>query len=221
MLKAKDPSALRALEGFGEDLGLLGASVVNLFNPEIIVIGGGLSLLWDHFVGPARRTLKTRAMPSLSKGVELLKAELGDDAGILGAAKLALHSAGLMGNGGKSQEEALDKRPWGVGEVLAKGPRYKVKRLCVLPKSRLSYQRHFFRDEVWAIVSAQKAFVTIEGERRPLRSGDSLMISKGQLHRLENASEDAELVLIETQIGERLLESDIERIEDDYGRAGG
>jgi len=103
--------------------------------------------------------------------------------------------------------------------VLSVGQGYKVKRLRVSPQSRLSYQRHFHRDEVWAVVSARSAFITIDGERWPLKAGDSIAIQKGQLHRLENASEDAELVLIETQIGAKLCESDIERIEDDYGRA--
>ena len=212
MARSGDKGALEVLEGFGKDLGVLCASLANLYNPEAIVVGGGLANLWEGFSKAAVREIKRRALPNLIQGMSLLKARLGDDAGVIGAASLAFCGKAPKG-------ESIDRRPWGSGDVLSVGQGYKVKRLRVSPQSRLSYQRHFHRDEVWAIVSARSAFVTIDGERRPLKAGDSIAIQKGHLHRLENASDDAELVLIETQIGANLCESDIERIEDDYGRA--
>ena len=212
MAKEGNKDAQEALEGFGKDLGLLCSSLANLYNPEAIVVGGGLADLWDGFHQAAIQESRRRAMPNLIQGMRFLKATLKDDAGVLGAASLALCSIALKG-------APIDRRPWGSGQVLSEGQGYKVKILKVSPNSRLSYQRHFRRDEMWAVVSAKAAFVTLEGERRRLEAGDSITIKKGQLHRLENASQDSELVLVETQIGEKLFESDIERVEDDYGRA--
>jgi mannose-1-phosphate guanylyltransferase/mannose-6-phosphate isomerase len=109
-----------------------------------------------------------------------------------------------------------DERPWGVWEIIASGPRYAVKRIVVRPGQRLSLQRHAFRAEHWVVVGGT-ARVTRGAETLEVLSGESVMIGRGEVHRIENRGLD-ELVFIEVQHGEYLAEDDIERIEDDYGR---
>ena len=108
------------------------------------------------------------------------------------------------------------QRPWGSYTVLNEGPGYKVKRIEILPKKRLSLQRHTYRAEHWVVVSGT-AKVTIDTAERSLDKNESTYIPIGAVHRLENPGTDT-LVIIEVQSGERVLESDIERLEDDYQR---
>ncbi len=91
-----------------------------------------------------------------------------------------------------------------------------MRRVTVDPGQRLSYQRHRFREERWIFVEGN-GLVILEGKRMPVERGDYVSIPKGALHRVENTGKSP-LVFIEVQIGERLDEEDIERIEDDYGR---
>jgi glucokinase len=68
------------------------AGVVNLLGPDIVVLGGGLvEAMTDLFVVEVGDTAKNRVLPSLAKSFEVLPAELGDDAGVLGAAAWAQH----------------------------------------------------------------------------------------------------------------------------------
>ena len=95
---------------------------------------------------------------------------------------------------------------------------HKVKRIVVSPGKRLSYQRHAGRSEHWFIVRGQ-AEVTLDGERVDRSAGDSIDIPRGAAHRVENVGPD-DLVFIEVQHGDYFGEDDIERLEDDFGRAG-
>ncbi len=106
--------------------------------------------------------------------------------------------------------------PWGKWLVLQDEDDFKVKRIEVLPGHRLSYQKHFKREEHWQIVRG-KGKVTIDGKDYYLNAGDCISIPKEALHRIENIDEK-ELVFIEVQRGEYFGEDDIVRIEDDYGR---
>jgi glucokinase len=63
--------------------------LVNLLNPEIIVIAGGLSNGWDLFQKHMQQQVLERAFPIPAGRVRIVKAECGDNAGLLGAAKLA------------------------------------------------------------------------------------------------------------------------------------
>jgi glucokinase len=67
-------------------LGIGLANLVNIFNPEIIVIGGGLSKMGDMLLKPARRVLKERAFQLPAQTVRIVRARLGSNAGIIGAA---------------------------------------------------------------------------------------------------------------------------------------
>lgn len=108
-------------------------------------------------------------------------------------------------------------RPWGSWEVVAGGDDYVVKRIVISPGSRLSLQRHKHREEHWVVVSGE-GLVTRDGERILVGPGVSAHLPLGCVHRVENAG-GHDLVFIEVQRGKPLDEDDIERLEDDYGRA--
>lgn len=116
-----------------------------------------------------------------------------------------------------SEPRETDTRPWGTFTVLDEDNGYKVKRIVVLPKGRLSYQRHASRSEHWTIVRGQ-ARVTLDGGEISLSVGESVDIPTGTAHRVENPGSD-NLVFIEVQRGEYLGEDDIVRLDDDYGRS--
>ena len=113
-----------------------------------------------------------------------------------------------------------DERPWGRYTVLDESGAHKVKRIDVRPGSRLSYQRHQRRAEHWFVVEG-RAVVTLDGATHELVAGDAIDIPRGGAHRIANPSADTPLVFIEVQHGEYFGEDDIERLEDDFGRAGG
>jgi glucokinase len=77
----------------GEYLGAGLASLINLFNPEVIIIGGGVANAWDLFNEPMHRTFLQRTFPVPARRVKVTRAECGDDAGLLGAARLAFVNA--------------------------------------------------------------------------------------------------------------------------------
>ncbi len=66
------------------------SNLLNILDPEIIVMGGGVSLAGDFLLDKLRERLKKYALPSALEGLEIVEAELGNDAGILGAAHLAM-----------------------------------------------------------------------------------------------------------------------------------
>jgi len=111
-----------------------------------------------------------------------------------------------------------NERPWGAWTVLEAGDGYKVKRLEVLPGKRLSLQKHFCRSEHWVVVQGT-ARVTNGDRVFLLETNQSTFIPLGAVHRLENP-DSALLVLIEVQSGNDLRETDIVRLEDDFGRCG-
>jgi len=108
-------------------------------------------------------------------------------------------------------------KPWGYYVILADMPDHKVKRIHVCPGQRLSLQRHKYRSEHWHIVSGE-ALATLNGNEVILKPGDSIDIPQRSIHRIENIGDD-EVYFIEIQSGEYFGEDDIERLEDDFGRA--
>lgn len=85
-----DELALKVFEKVGFYLGIGIASLINVLNPEAIVIGGGGSNAWQAFINYVKEQVQKRAYEAPSKRCRILKSTLGDDAGILGAAKLAI-----------------------------------------------------------------------------------------------------------------------------------
>ena len=84
-----DKTAKAVFESVGRHLGITLAGLVNTFNPEIIVIGGGAAAAWDAFIGPLRDEISRRAFKEPVERARIVKTQLGDDAGILGAARSA------------------------------------------------------------------------------------------------------------------------------------
>ena len=117
------------------------------------------------------------------------------------------------------EEHLLHKtveRPWGSYTVLEKGNGYKIKRVVLKPRARLSLQLHRRRTEHWVVV-AGIARVTKENETYMVHTNESTYIPMNTKHRLENLGEEP-LRVIEVQNGDYLEEDDIERFQDDYGR---
>jgi mannose-1-phosphate guanylyltransferase len=108
-------------------------------------------------------------------------------------------------------------RPWGTYTVLEQGTNFKIKRIEVRPRRKLSLQMHHHRSEHWIVVSGI-AKVTNGDEEMFVRANESTYIPAGCSHRLENPGM-LDLVMIEVQSGEYLGEDDIVRFNDQYGRA--
>jgi mannose-6-phosphate isomerase-like protein (cupin superfamily) len=109
-----------------------------------------------------------------------------------------------------------EERPWGNFEILHEESQLKVKRITVKPGKRLSLQSHKYRSENWIIIKGQ-AVVTLEDEKIPLSTNQTVFIPRGARHRIGNECPE-EVVFIEVQTGSYLGEDDIERYEDDFNR---
>ncbi|MBU4343373.1 MAG: ROK family protein [Candidatus Omnitrophica bacterium] len=88
LAKKGNKAAKRIWEDVGTKLGIALTGVVNLLNPDIVVVGGGVSNAGELILGPARLELKKRAMKDQAEHVKLVRARLGEDAGIIGASLL-------------------------------------------------------------------------------------------------------------------------------------
>lgn len=89
MARDGDTFALEFWESYGRDLGAGLTSLIYVLTPEAIVIGGGVSASAEFFFPTALAEIERRVLPSSRIGLELLTAELGNQAGMVGAAKLA------------------------------------------------------------------------------------------------------------------------------------
>jgi glucokinase len=87
-----DELAIETFRRMGFYLGQGIASLVNIFNPEVIVIAGGVAAGWELFYQSMREQIDTRAFPVPARRVKISQAERGDDAGLLGAARIAFLS---------------------------------------------------------------------------------------------------------------------------------
>lgn len=88
MAKRGNKKALRLWSQVGRHLGVALTGVVNFLNPEVIVIGGGVANAGKILFAQVKETISSRAMPVQARGVKVLKAKLGNRAGLLGAAIL-------------------------------------------------------------------------------------------------------------------------------------
>lgn len=91
---AGDELALEVFRRMGVYLGIGLANLINILNPEMIVIGGGVVNAWELFERDMNHQVAERAFPLPAAEVKIVPAECGDDAGLLGAARLAFCSAG-------------------------------------------------------------------------------------------------------------------------------
>jgi glucokinase len=86
---AGDAVAIEVVALIGSRLGVALASFANIFDPDVIVIGGGVSAAGELLLEPARAEVRSRALPPMN-AVPVVCAELGADAGMIGAAAMAL-----------------------------------------------------------------------------------------------------------------------------------
>ena len=90
---AGDATAQSVLELVGRRLGVGVVNLVHIFNPEVVVLGGGAMAAGDYLLGPARAVLAERGLRPSRDVVRVLAASLGDDAGMVGAGLAALELA--------------------------------------------------------------------------------------------------------------------------------
>jgi len=107
-------------------------------------------------------------------------------------------------------------RPWGWFETINEGKNFKVKKIHVNPGAKLSYQSHQFRNEHWVVING-KATIIKDNKEITLEHNQSTYINNGVKHQLIN-NEKNNLDIIEIQVGSKLLEDDIFRFADIYGR---
>ncbi len=91
IFKAENKGDIFATEVINQACIYLGAgiaSAVNLLNPQIVVVGGGVSQGGESFIRRIEKEVKRRAFPSATKNLKVVKAKLGNDAGFIGAAML-------------------------------------------------------------------------------------------------------------------------------------
>ena len=89
LAEAGDPVAGEVIGRMARHLGAGLASIVNIFNPDVIVVGGGVIGAGELLLGPARAVVRERALPPGRDHVRVVAAEFGPEAGMLGAALLA------------------------------------------------------------------------------------------------------------------------------------
>ena len=92
-----DQAAIEVIELIGRRLGVALASFVNIFNPEVIVIGGGVIAAGELLLAPAREVVAERALPPSRDEVQIVAARFGVEAGMIGAAALAFDGLEQLG----------------------------------------------------------------------------------------------------------------------------
>lgn len=93
MANAGDAIAKQMWEDLGNELGAALASVVWIMNPDTIVIGGGVAKAGDLLFDPVRRSIRARTLDVIHRDLRIVPAALGNDAGIIGTASLALEAS--------------------------------------------------------------------------------------------------------------------------------
>ncbi len=88
LARAGDPAAAAVLARIGRHLGVGIASLANVFNPSVVVVGGGVIAAGELLLGPARAVVRARALAP-SRDTEVVAARFGAESGMLGAAVLA------------------------------------------------------------------------------------------------------------------------------------
>lgn len=105
------------------------------------------------------------------------------------------------------------KRPWGSYTILKKTNKYWVKKLFIRKHARLSLQSHQFRDEVWFVLNGN-ILAQVGNKVYHAKKSDVIFIPKEKQHRITAITKAC---VLEISFG-NVLERDIIRYEDDYGR---
>lgn len=83
-----DVLAIELIEEMGEKAGRAIATLINLFNPELFIIGGSISKAGDYFLLPVKSAVNKHSLSLVNKDTEFTVSQLGDDAGLIGVAML-------------------------------------------------------------------------------------------------------------------------------------
>lgn len=85
-----DAAAIEVLARVGTNLGVAVSNLVNIFNPEVVVVGGGVIAAGELLLEPARAEFARRALPPLRDVARIVAAEFGAEAGMVGAGAMAI-----------------------------------------------------------------------------------------------------------------------------------
>jgi glucokinase len=83
------------MKDMGRYLGIGIANLINIFNPEMVVIGGGVKDAWDLFIDATREEVRKRAFSYTAERTKIVPSMLGDDAGMVGAAAVAFQKIAI------------------------------------------------------------------------------------------------------------------------------
>jgi glucokinase len=86
---AGDPVAVAVWDATIDALACGLTSIVNLVEPELVVLGGGVTRAGEHLIGPVREAVLRQAMRPAARAVRIIRAGLGDRVGVVGAAAIA------------------------------------------------------------------------------------------------------------------------------------
>ncbi len=92
LAKEGDEKAIGILDGMGRRLGAGIGSLVNIFDPQLVVIGGGFAVAGDFVLNPAREVMAREVLAPEADRVRIVRAELGAEAGLIGAGLIAFAS---------------------------------------------------------------------------------------------------------------------------------
>src|SRR5438309_215937 len=87
--RAGDALATAILENAGTYLGIAMGTLVNLFNPQLIVLGGSVIKAGNFLLGPMRRSMNVSSWKAARRGLRIVRPALGDDVGLIGAVEYA------------------------------------------------------------------------------------------------------------------------------------
>jgi len=96
LARSDDPAVVSLLDSVGQQLGHAGAWLVNLTNPEVVVIAGGFLDVGPRLFESVESTIRREALPELGRTVEVRRSALGSDAAIRGTVLLALRSTEVV-----------------------------------------------------------------------------------------------------------------------------
>ena len=85
-----DAASLALVQAAGRRIGAVLASIVNFFNPSLIVIGGGLSRTGDQLLAGIRETIYRRSLPLATRELLIPRSSLGELAGVIGASSMVV-----------------------------------------------------------------------------------------------------------------------------------
>lgn len=127
------------------------------------------------------------------------------------------HSSSYLKKYVPNNRPMFEKREWGEYRVFDyqtydDGSKSLTKELVILPNKNISYQKHFHRNEIWTFIKGS-GLLLINGEIKKVKSGDNVYVKVGDLHAIKAMDE---LHIIEVQIGDELIEDDIERFDFDW-----